>query len=108
MPRRLLMLGPLGTRIGMILAPILILLFAVLPLIAALSAGAVAHALGCPLDEGGVHPCPFLGMDFGELLYSLGVLGWLSLLTIPIGAALLLIWLIAAVVLVVRRLIIAR
>lgn len=107
------MLGLLGALLrsrlfGMILAPILILLFAALPLIAALSAGGVAHGLGCPLDEGDVHPCPFLGMDLGELLYSLGVLGWLSLLTVPAGAALLLIWLIAAIVLVVRRVIAAR
>jgi len=89
----------------MTLAPILILLFAVLPLILALSAGGVAHALGCRLDEGDVHPCPFLGIDLGELLYALGVLGWLTLATVPIGGGLLLIWLIAAIALMIRRLI---
>ena len=111
--RRILLLGLLGAPswsrpLGMLLAPILILFFAMLPLIAALSAGGVAHALGCLLDEGNVHPCPFLGMDLGELLYSLGVLGWLSLVTVPTGVGLLLIWLIAAIVLVVRRLMAAR
>ena len=89
----------------MIVAPILILLSAVLPLILALSAGGVAHALGCRLDEGDVHPCPFLGIDLGELLYALGVLGWLTLATVPIGGGLLLIWLIAAIALMIRRLI---
>ena len=89
----------------MIVAPILILLFAVLPLILALSAGGVAHGLGCRLDEGDVHPCPFLGIDLGELLYGFGVLGWLTLATVPIGGGLLLIWLIAAIALMIRRLI---
>jgi hypothetical protein len=83
---------------------ILILLFAALPLIGALAAGGVAGALGCPLDEGSVHPCPFLGRDLGEALYAFGVLGWLSVLTIPAGFVLLLIWLIVAIVLIVRRL----
>jgi hypothetical protein len=105
------MLGILGALSGsrlMILAPTLIVLLAVLPLIVALAAGGLAQALGCALDEGSIHPCPFLGMDLGELLYSLGVLGWLSLLTVPTGVGLLLIWLIAAIVLAVRRLTAAR
>jgi uncharacterized membrane protein YhaH (DUF805 family) len=87
---------------------ILILLFAGLPVIGAITAGVVAGALGCRLDEGSVHPCPFFGVDLGEKLYDFGVLGWLSLLTIPAGFVLLLIWLIAAIVLTVRRLRAAR
>ncbi len=83
---------------------ILILLLAGLPLFGALTAGGVASALGCRLDEGSVHPCPFFGVDLGEPLYAFGVLGWLSLVTIPAGFVLLLIWLIAAIVLAVRRL----
>ena len=81
---------------------ILILLFAALPIIGALTAGGVASALGCRLDEGNVHPCPFLGMDLGETLYAFGELGWLSLLTIPAGAPQLLFWLVAAVALTVK------
>ncbi len=57
-------------------------------------AGTAANAFGCTVDEGSVHPCLIGGKDFGELLYTLGVLGWLMLLTLPIGALAVLIWII--------------
>ena len=95
------MRSPRQSRI-LLVCLILILLFAALPMIGALTAGGLAGALGCALDEGSVHPCPFLGMDLGKTLYAFGVLGWLSLATIPAGALLLLIWLVAAAALTVR------
>ena len=82
---------------------ILILVFAGLPLIGALTAGVIAGALGCRLDEGSIHPCPFLGADIGETLYEFFVLGWLSLMTMPAGFLFLLMWLFAAIVVIVRR-----
>ena len=81
---------------------ILIVALAGLPIIGALGAGVVAYALSCPLDEGGVHSCPFLGADLGEPLYAFFVLGWLSVLTLPAGALLILIWLIAAALITSR------
>lgn len=63
----------------------LIALFGISPLLVALTAGSIASANGCALDEGSVHPCVIGGHDYGELLYTLGVLGWLSLATIPLG-----------------------
>jgi hypothetical protein len=81
---------------------ILILLLAGLPIIGALGSGVIAYPLGCPLDKGSVHPCPFLGADLGELLYAFLVLGWLSVLTVPGGAIQFLVWLIAAAVLTIR------
>jgi hypothetical protein len=81
---------------------ILIVLFAGLPIIGAVGAGGVAYAIGCKLDEGSVHPCPYLGVDLGEPLYAFFVLGWLSVLTIPAGALLFLLWLIAAALLATR------
>jgi hypothetical protein len=59
------------------------------PLLVSLGAGAVATALGCRLDEGQPHPCVFGGTDLGSTLYTLGVLGWLSLASIPLGLILL-------------------
>ena len=44
---------------------------------------AIANAYGCKVDEGSVHPCIINGHDYGELLYSLGVMGWFMLVTIP-------------------------
>jgi hypothetical protein len=47
--------------------------------------GAIANAYGCKVDEGSVPPCIINGHDYGELLYSLGVMGWFMLVTIPGG-----------------------
>ena len=48
-------------------------------------AGMIATAWDCPLDEGGVHSCVVLGHEIGGLLYSMGVMGWLFLVTMPSG-----------------------
>jgi hypothetical protein len=48
-------------------------------------AGTIAEANGCTLHEGFVNPCVINGVDYGETLYSFGVLGWLALGTIPLA-----------------------
>jgi hypothetical protein len=70
---------------------VLILLAGLSPLIVSLSAGAIANANGCTLHEGFVNPCVINGKDWGETLYTMGVLGWIALGTLPIalGAAFL-------------------
>ena len=55
--------------------------------------GWIANAYGCKVDEGSVHPCIIGGVDRGELLYSMGVLGWLMLVTLPVGGLAFLVWL---------------
>ncbi len=62
-----------------------ILCIAFSPLISVAIAGGIASANGCQLDEGSVHPCVVNGKDMGETLYTMGVMGWLMLATIPIG-----------------------
>jgi hypothetical protein len=62
------------------------------PLISVLAAGIVADWLGCPLDEGSVHPCRAAGVDIGETLYAAAVLGWLMLATWPGMLASLVLW----------------
>ncbi|GAB4064360.1 hypothetical protein GCM10028812_02710 [Ancylobacter sonchi] len=69
-----------------------IVTLALAPLACALLAGLVADLAGCALDEGSVHPCLIGGRDVGELLYTMGVLGWLTLATLPAGGLLLLVW----------------
>ena len=64
---------------------------------------AVANALDCTLNEGDVHPCPFLGLDLGGLLYDLFVSGWFGLLTIPASAILLVVWFVVAVVFAIKH-----
>jgi hypothetical protein len=44
--------------------------------------------------RGSAHPCIINGQDYGELLYSLGVMGWFMLVTIPGGLVAFASWLI--------------
>ncbi|MFC4424732.1 hypothetical protein [Deinococcus navajonensis] len=45
----------------------------------------IANWQGCRLDEGSVHPCPVLGVDLGSALYTMGMMGWVMLITVPSG-----------------------
>jgi hypothetical protein len=56
--------------------------------------GAIANAYGCKVDEGSVHPCVINGRDYGELLYSPGVMGWFMLVTLPGGLVAFVSWLV--------------
>ena len=62
-----------------------ILLLAISPLLATMAAGTIANRYDCDLDEGSIHPCIVNGNDIGDTLYTLGMLGWLMLGTIPLG-----------------------
>lgn len=72
----------------------LILMVALAPIGSVMVCGWIANAHGCKVDEGSVHPCVIGGKDYGPLLYTLGVLGWLMLVTIPAGLLAGAIWLI--------------
>ena len=87
----------------MIWALAMILAFGALPVVSLLLAVLFATAFGCQLDEGSVHPCVVLGLDFGGLLYPMAVGGWFVMFTIPLAGLALLVWLIVLVVLLVRR-----
>ncbi|GIW33934.1 hypothetical protein [Meiothermus sp.] len=70
-------------RHGLVL--FIIALLSLSPLLLALLAGAFANANSCTLHEGNINPCVVGGRDYGPTLYTLFVLGWLSLATIPLG-----------------------
>lgn len=84
-----------------LLGLVLILLFAAGPLIVTLGAGSYAANHGCVLHEGFVNPCIVDGEDVGKTLYSLGMVGWFAIATIPLGlgaaAILIFVWIITAV-----------
>src|SRR4030095_1190918 len=82
------------------IALVLIVLVAFAPVGSVIACGLIANAHGCRVDEGSAHPCVINGKDYGQLLYSLGVMGWLMLVTIPGGAVAFIIWL---VILLVHR-----
>lgn len=75
---------------------VIVLLFvvavALAPIGSVVAAGVIANSHGCHVDEGSVHPCVIGGKDYGEMLYTLGVLGWLMLITVPAGALAVAVW----------------
>ena len=87
----------------MIWALALILLFGALPLLTLVSAVLFASTLGCQLDEGSIHPCMVLGLDFGGILYPMAVGGWFLMLTIPLAGLALIVWIIVLVILLFTR-----
>lgn len=72
----------------------LIVVVALSPIGSIVVAGWIASSHGCTVDEGSAHPCVINGKDYGETLYTLGVLGWFMLITLPAGAVAFLAWLI--------------
>jgi hypothetical protein len=76
------------------LALLAILAVALAPVGSVVVCSWVANTHSCKVDEGSVHPCIIRGHDYGQLLYTLGVLGWLMLVTLPGGALALMICLI--------------
>src|SRR5437763_729624 len=77
---------------------VLIGIVAMSPVASVIVAGWIANTHGCRLDEGSVHPCVIGGKDYGQLLYALGVLGWLMLVTLPAGLVVAIIWLLVLLV----------
>lgn len=76
---------------------VFIVLFAFAPIGSVITCAWIANSHGCKVDEGSVHPCIIDGKDYGQLLYTLGVLGWLMLVTIPGGLFAFVIWLIVLI-----------
>jgi hypothetical protein len=79
-----------------------IVVAAAFPLLAAFAAGTIANLNGCALNEGSANPCVIAGTDYGETLYSLGVVGWLAIATVPIGIAALAVWALVFIVTTIR------
>ncbi|MBA8877190.1 hypothetical protein [Phyllobacterium myrsinacearum] len=62
----------------------IVTIIALLPLFSVLATYAIATPLGCAVDEGSVHPCLVGGIDIGDMLYTMGVLGWLMIPAAPV------------------------
>lgn len=90
--------------VGVLLALLAVTtLLAVAPILGVIFTGVVASTLHCQVDEGSVHACFYSGRDIGPLLYQLGVLGWLMIVTIPILFIALPIWVGVGYVFITRR-----
>ena len=71
-----------------------IALLGIAPMLPVAAAAVIANANGCSLSEASASPCLMFGHDLGGALYTMGVLGWLTLVTLPVSALLFLAWLI--------------
>lgn len=81
---------------------VLIVLIGVFPVISVVVSSAIAEANGCVLHEGSANPCIVFGADWGDTLYTMFVMGWALLFTIPASTVLLGIWVLALLVQWVR------
>ena len=79
------------------IALVLIVGFALAPVGSVMLCAGIANAYECKVDEGSVHPCIINGHDYGALLYDLGVMGWLMLVTLPGGLLAFVFWLMALI-----------
>jgi hypothetical protein len=76
----------------------LILLIAFGPALIAVVSQTIAEWLGCQVDLNRVIPCVINGKDYGQTFYDLGFLIWYSYLSLPSGAVLFAVWLVAAII----------
>ena len=86
---------------GLLIGYAIIALLAGSPVLSVLAASFVASWNGCTLHEGFANRCVMHGIDIGGLLYSMGILGWFMLITLPMGAVSLIAW--TAVWLITRK-----
>src|SRR5690606_6560153 len=87
----------------------IIAVIALFPVVSVWLAYLIAEPNNCRVDEAGVYPCIVNGADIGGLLAFMGLLGWLMLATVPLGAMALLLWAVVLVAhLIYRRIKTAR
>jgi hypothetical protein len=80
------------TKRIMFILLIVILSYTIGPILIGLIGAIIATIGSCQVDEGSVHPCILLGMNLGGLLYRVGLMPWLALITIPTGEIALGVW----------------
>lgn len=82
---------------------ILMVAIGIAPMVSVMLAASIADLNGCALHEGYVQPCIVFGTDIGGVLYTMGVMGWLMLISLFFLAAGLLGLALEALLLIVRR-----
>ncbi|WDR07365.1 hypothetical protein PSQ90_08085 [Devosia rhodophyticola] len=92
-----------GPRLGFpwwayALALAFILIFALWPIASVLLTYVVADANGCVVNEASANGCLVAGTDWGGTLYTMGVMGWFGLITLPLGAGAAIVWFISLLI----------
>lgn len=81
---------------------VLIGILSISPLLVALFSGLIGQCLGCNINEAGTDDCIRFGIPFGLILNPLGVMGWLMLITIPLGIMAFFAWFIYCLFILVK------
>lgn len=81
----------------------LAILICLLPIGSVMLASWLAESHGCVLNEGNPNPCLIGGVDWADTLYAMFVSGWFMLATVPIGAVLVVSWIVVEIVNLVKR-----
>lgn len=71
---------------------LVIALIAVLPIISALLASFLGWCLGCSVNEAGTAHCIRFGINLGEMLSTMFIMGWATFLSVPLAIILLIVW----------------
>jgi hypothetical protein len=85
-------------RIVFIVLLALILIFALWPTAISLGAAGIAQLFGRETDFNRVIPCTINSEQWGQTVYELQILAYLSLFTIPAGEVRLAIWVLALLI----------
>ena len=75
-----------------------VMLLCLAPLFSVFACMGIASITGCQVDEGSAHACLVMGYDIGGLLYTMGVMGWFMLMTLPVLVIAAVVWIAAEIV----------
>ena len=81
-----------------------LLFLCLLPVFLTLLGMGIAAVAGCEIGGGGPQTCLILGSDWGETLYTLTMMHWYALLTLPLAVVPLILILVLALVDLIRYL----
>ncbi|KAI93367.1 hypothetical protein T281_17130 [Rhodomicrobium udaipurense JA643] len=82
---------------------LLVVFLCLVPILALIGAGAAARVAGCDLDPGQSLPCPVLGSDYGDELFSVLNFGMHTVEAIAVLGALIVVWVIVEIVAAIGR-----
>ncbi|MCU0831762.1 MAG: hypothetical protein MUC58_09680 [Rhizobiaceae bacterium] len=88
-----------AARRGLFVGLALIIVLSLSPVLAALTASAIASSAGCVLTGAGPEPCLIGGVDWGVALSAKFTAHWFAFLTLAAGAIALVVWLFVALIL---------
>jgi MFS family permease len=63
----------------------LLILLGIAPVLGPVISGTIANWNGCELSEAAISACEVMGFNAGPALYTLFVMGWLALVSLPLA-----------------------